>query len=190
MRITGYIILLFGFLWLAIWCAGHVGPLTRSIGSDYSKKYPDFASYSGTEVGSAIRSVLSEFQRDLPGVTFPALLMVIGGVLLDIAGRRALAQPMPEFVSLEGPVEMVNGKLTVRIPLDVGGDKLAPFAAGIGAIDGKHLNVTINRRLARRLNIDAGSFVSVDNRRGKFNITRSTGDDSLPQLPDQKIVLP
>jgi hypothetical protein len=32
-------------------------------------------------------------------------------------------------VSIEGPVELIRGRLTLQIPLSVGGDKLAPLVA-------------------------------------------------------------
>jgi hypothetical protein len=48
---------------------------------------------------------------------------------------------MDEIVSLEGPLEMFNGQLALRIPLVAGGDKLAPFAGRIGTVDGEYLNV-------------------------------------------------
>jgi hypothetical protein len=35
---------------------------------------------------------------------------------------------MAEVVSLEGPVEVVNGELTILIPLEAGGAVLAPLA--------------------------------------------------------------
>jgi hypothetical protein len=171
MRATGYILLLLGFLWLAVWCAGSVDSLTRSIGPEHFKKFPDIGKYSGGEVCDAIRSVLNETRNQARGVTFPAVLMLVGGLLLDIAGRRGAKRNVPETISLEGPVELFNDKLTVRIPLAVGGDQLAPLAKGLGKIDGEYLNVTIPRRLAKKLKISAGSIVSVDNRKGKFNIT-------------------
>jgi hypothetical protein len=176
MRITGYILLLSGFLWLAVWCAGSADSLTRSIGPEYFKKYPDIGKYSGGEVCDAIRSVLNENREKSRGVTFPTVLMMVGGLLLDVAGRRARKPNVPEEISLEGPVEFINDKLTVRIPLAVGGDKLAPLAKGIGKVDGEHLNVTIPRRLAKKLKIRPESVVSVDNRRGKFNITLGAAD--------------
>ena len=173
MRVFAYILLLSGFLWLTLWCAGSVASLTRSIGSERFKKYPDLGRYSGNEVCDAIRSALLEYQQNAPGVTFPAALMLVGGVLFDIAGRRGSKQNAPETISLEGPVELINDKLTVRIPLAVGGDRLAPFAKGLGEIDGEHLNVTIQPDLAKKLRIGAGSLVIVHNRRGKFTIARS-----------------
>jgi hypothetical protein len=83
-------------------------------------------------------------------------------------------------ISLEGPVELVNGKLMVRIPLAAGGDKLAPLARGIGETDGEYLNVVIQPWLAEKLRIAEGSLVFVDNKNGKFTITRSAANDEPP----------
>lgn len=84
---------------------------------------------------------------------------------------------MTDPILLEGPVELVDGKLMLRIPLEAGGDKLAPLARGIGEIDGEHLNVVIQPWLAEKLRIGAGSLVFVDNKNGKFTITRSAAND-------------
>ena len=179
MRATGYILLLLGFLWLAVWCAGSVDAAVRSIGPEHFRKYPDIGKYSGDEVCDAIRSVLDETREQARGVTFPAGLMLVGGLLLDIAGRRTRKRDVPETIFLEGPVELINDKLAVRIPLAVGGDKLAPLAKGLGKIDGEYLNVMIPRRLAKKLKIHPDSIVSVDNRKGKFNITTGATNDHL-----------
>jgi hypothetical protein len=85
---------------------------------------------------------------------------------------------MESTVSLEGPVELVDGKLTLCIPLSAGGDTLAPLARGIGTVEGKFLKVVIEPWLAEKLRIGAGSLVFVDNRDGKFNITRSAANDA------------
>jgi hypothetical protein len=84
---------------------------------------------------------------------------------------------MSDFISLEGPVELIDGRLVLRIPLAAGGDKLAPFARGIGECDGAFLNVVIQPWLAEKLRIEAGSLVFVDNQDGKFTITRSAAND-------------
>jgi hypothetical protein len=83
-----------------------------------------------------------------------------------------------DFISLEGPLELLNGELTLRIPLDAGGDKLAHVARGIGTVDGEYLNIVIKPWLAEKLLIEDGSLVFVDNRDGKLNITRSAANDS------------
>ena len=83
------------------------------------------------------------------------------------------------IVSIEGPVELHDGQLMLRIPLDAGGDVLAPYAEGIGEISGNTLNVVIQPWLAEKLRISADSIVIVDNRNGKFTITRSAKNDMV-----------
>jgi hypothetical protein len=73
-----------------------------------------------------------------------------------------------EAVSLEGPIEIVDGELAILIPLDAGGAVLAPFAKGIGEIDGEFLKVVIQPWLAEKLRIEVGSLAIVDNMNGKF----------------------
>jgi hypothetical protein len=84
---------------------------------------------------------------------------------------------MPDLVSIEGPVELIDGNLILRIPLEVGGNELAPLARGIGEIQGEYLQVVIKPWLAEKLRIGAGSVVFVDNKNGKFTITRSAAND-------------
>lgn len=85
---------------------------------------------------------------------------------------------MEDFVSVKGPIESIDGKLMLRIPLDAGGEKLATFAHGIGEIDGEFLNVIIQPWLAEKLKVGVGNIVFVDNKNGKFIITRSASNDS------------
>ena len=84
---------------------------------------------------------------------------------------------MADTISIEGPIELVDGNLILRIPLSVGGDTLAPLAHGIGHIEGDYLCVVIKPWLAEKLGIGAGSIVIVDNKNGKFTITRSAAND-------------
>jgi len=84
---------------------------------------------------------------------------------------------MSEQISLEGPVELIDGKLTLQIPLVAGGDKLAPLARGIGEILSQDLVVVIQPWLAEKLRIGVGSLVHVDNYSGKLTITRSAKND-------------
>ena len=44
--------------------------------------------YDVTEVGQTVRRALDEMGRNMPSIPPPALMMVAGAVLLDIAGRR------------------------------------------------------------------------------------------------------
>lgn len=87
---------------------------------------------------------------------------------------------MPDHVSLEGPIELINGDLVLHIPLAAGGDRFASSARGICKVDGENLNVIIKPWLAEKLKVGAGSLVIVDNHDGKFNITRSAKNDEPP----------
>jgi hypothetical protein len=77
---------------------------------------------------------------------------------------------MDELISLQGPVEKIDGKLVLLIPLEAGGDRLITCSRGISEVDGDCLKVVIQDWLADKLRITEGSLVSVDNRNGKFNI--------------------
>jgi hypothetical protein len=58
------------------------------------------------------------------------------------SGTSGLSSPV---MSLEGPVETVDGELTVLIPLEAGGSALAPLAKGIGKIGGEFLKWSFSR---------------------------------------------
>lgn len=75
-----------------------------------------------------------------------------------------------DAVSLTGPVERINGELTLRIPLEGGGAALAPAVARIGTVDETYLNIVIKPWLAEQLGVSEGSLVDVDNIEGRFNI--------------------
>lgn len=81
---------------------------------------------------------------------------------------------MDKITSLVGPVEKIDGKLVLLIPLDAGGEELIECSRGIAEIDGEDLKVTISDCLAEKIGIHEGSVVRVDNRNGKFNITPDT----------------
>jgi hypothetical protein len=73
---------------------------------------------------------------------------------------------MAEVVSLEGPVEMVNGELTILIPLEAGAAVLAPLAKGIGEIDGEFLKVVIRPWLAENFESPPAASSSSTTRTG------------------------
>lgn len=77
---------------------------------------------------------------------------------------------LDEIFALSGPVELVDGKLTLRIPLEAGGDQFIECSRGISEIEGEYLKIVIPEWLAGMLRIEAGDIVSVDNENGKFNI--------------------
>ena len=83
------------------------------------------------------------------------------------------------LISLEGPVEVIDGELTIRIPLDAGGADLLSMTKGIGQVSEDCLVIVIQPWLAEKLRIGEGSMVVVDNRNNKFNIMRSAENDIL-----------
>ncbi|HEY1802577.1 MAG TPA: hypothetical protein VGG46_16745 [Terriglobales bacterium] len=74
------------------------------------------------------------------------------------------------ITSLHGPVEKIDGKLTLLIPLEAGGRELIECSRGISEVEGEYLKIVIPEWLAGMLRIEDGSLVSVDNENGKFNI--------------------
>jgi hypothetical protein len=70
----------------------------------------------------------------------------------------------------ERPVETIDGVLTLRIPLEEGGDQFIECARGISEVQGGCLKIVIQGWLADKLRIEHGDRVIVDNANGKFNI--------------------
>ena len=75
-----------------------------------------------------------------------------------------------DVTSLSGPVELIDGRLVLQIPLAEGGDKLVAASRGIGAVVDDCLEVSIPDWLAAKLGIADGTVVNVNNLGGKFNI--------------------
>ena len=72
---------------------------------------------------------------------------------------------------LQGPVELVDGKLTLTIPLEFGSG-LVECSRGIGEVRDRDLVIIIQDWLAAKLGIIEGTIVHVDNRNGKFNLMK------------------
>lgn len=81
---------------------------------------------------------------------------------------------MPEIASLTGPVERVEEKLMLRIPLAAGGDKFIACSKGISEVQSGFLCIEIKPWLADKLKISEGSLVTIDNANNKFNIRPET----------------
>jgi hypothetical protein len=75
-----------------------------------------------------------------------------------------------EETSLQGPVLMVNGQLTLMIPLEDGGAELAVCSRGISEAAGPCLKIAIPEWLAGMLRIDEGDIVRVSNWDGRLRI--------------------
>jgi hypothetical protein len=86
-------------------------------------------------------------------------------------------EPDPDYISLEGPVELIAGELVIRIPLMAGGLELQPLIRRGSRIEGDFLCVTIPPHLAAHLRVAEGSLVVVHNRDSRFAIVRSDAND-------------
>ena len=64
-----------------------------------------------------------------------------------------------EVTSLVGPVEKIDGKLILLIPLAAGGDKFIECSRGISETEGEYLKIVIPDWLARTLGIKEGNSV-------------------------------
>jgi len=78
---------------------------------------------------------------------------------------------MDDVFSLQGPVEKVDGKLTLMIPLEAGGNQFIECSRGISEIQREFLKIIIPEWLAGMLRIEEGDLVSIDNGNGKLSIT-------------------
>ena len=77
-----------------------------------------------------------------------------------------------DYLSLEGPVEQLNGQLVLRIPLDAGGDRLRRTACPGCTVQGQDLIVPLPEWLAASIRLVEGAAVHVDDRWGRLNIAR------------------
>ena len=77
-----------------------------------------------------------------------------------------------DYVALQGPVERQGDRLVLRVPLDVGGDRLRRVARTCSHLEGKCLVVRLPPWLAERMRLQEGSAVHVDDRWGRLNIAR------------------
>jgi hypothetical protein len=78
-----------------------------------------------------------------------------------------------DFVSLCGPIEREGSRLVLRIPLDDGGCDLHLVCPPSSEIDCGDLVVPIPDWLAQKIAVGEGTIVHVDNRGGRFNITKA-----------------
>jgi hypothetical protein len=69
-------------------------------------------------------------------------------VRIDHRANTTVSDESFDVTSLEGPVEKIDGKLALRIPLDAGGDQFIRCTRGISEIEGDCLKIIIQEWLA------------------------------------------
>lgn len=77
-----------------------------------------------------------------------------------------------DYLSLEGPVERLNGQLILRIPLEAGGRRLRETVCPECTVQGNDLIVPLPDWLTASIRLAEGTEVHVDDRWGKLNIAR------------------
>ncbi len=77
-----------------------------------------------------------------------------------------------DYLSLEGPVERLNGQLILRIPLEAGGQQLRQSVCTQCSVEGKDLIVPLPEWLSASIRLREGTAVHVDDRWGRLNIAR------------------
>ena len=80
---------------------------------------------------------------------------------------------MSREVSIKGPLEKIDGKLVLQIPLAVGGRELADYTKGIGHVEGHFLKIEVLPWMAEKLGVSEGTVMSVDNITGEFRMQRA-----------------
>ncbi len=81
-------------------------------------------------------------------------------------------------VRVEGPLERIDGRWLMRIPLTVGGDVLSATTAGIGRVKGDMLEVELAERLVQNLKLQDGQRLLVHNATGEFTFEWHPGDSA------------
>lgn len=77
---------------------------------------------------------------------------------------------MSKYISIAGPVEMIDDQLGLRIPLDVGGSELQHCTQGLSRVEGNDLIVPVHNNILEKIGVRLGERVVVDNENGKFNM--------------------
>ena len=77
-----------------------------------------------------------------------------------------------EYFAMEGPVERLGDRLVLRVPLEDGGDQLHAVASTSSYVENGDLVVELPEWLAKRMDLEEGTSVHVDDRWGRLNITR------------------
>jgi hypothetical protein len=80
---------------------------------------------------------------------------------------------MAREVSIKGPIEKIDGKLMLLIPLAVGGRELAECTKGIGRVEGDFLKIEVMPWMADKLGVSEGTIMAVDNSTGEFRMQRA-----------------
>jgi len=80
---------------------------------------------------------------------------------------------MTPLKTLEGPVELIDGALSLRIPRALAGPDMVTLLSKACRVDDASVTIRIPDSVAASLELTAGSMVAVDNRGGAFAMRRA-----------------
>ncbi len=92
-----------------------------------------------------------------------------------------------DITSLHGPIEKIDGKLTLMVPLWAGGDQFIQCSQGISEIDGEYLKITIPDWMAEKMGFKEGSRVCITNEDGNLNIVADDEEIETAAPPTNRI---
>ena len=94
MRKTGYTLLILGFVWVTFF-AVEATPVARAMIGQHRQKASAQKSYSREDVEVAFTEAANEFSIFVTPVFVGGLMMLVGGIILDKAGKRGSASKKP-----------------------------------------------------------------------------------------------
>ena len=80
---------------------------------------------------------------------------------------------MSDYVSIDGPIEMIDGRMLVRIPLEPYGKSLVDCTQSLSFIADDHLCIEIHEWMLEKLEMNAADLLHIDNANGEFNMRRA-----------------
>jgi 3-dehydroquinate synthetase len=87
MRLIAHAMLILGFVWICF-CQFEIRPIMRIVGVTQAGKIPKQESYKSQDVVAAVHDTAVEMADRIPSFYIGALIMLGGGVILDMATRR------------------------------------------------------------------------------------------------------
>ena len=87
MRLLAYAMLFFGFVWICF-RQFEIRPMTRAVMVAQADKIPKQQSYKLEDVLTAIHDASVDMADRIPSFPIGALIMLGGGIILDMAARR------------------------------------------------------------------------------------------------------
>jgi hypothetical protein len=87
MRVFGYCLIIFGFLWICFWQL-EIQPIARAVVLHHYDLLPKQQSFSLDEVRNAMRDTTYDFSEHIRKFYIGAIFMLGGGVIIDRVGRH------------------------------------------------------------------------------------------------------